>query len=446
MKFNNFTLFTSLIFSLTISLGAQASTPFAQGESQGLKWQVRLNLPDCQHPGQKEGAWCESSDKDAAAEKSGIENQLREWAFDPEVQSMTLAFFSFSNRTVRHTLCEAAEARNLRVVLYIDTSNFEHENVEELKNCSENTEVYARGRGPYGTDGAHLQHMKIVLASTDRNPQPLSEMSQEERSRASQTRTRFTSSSANMSSHGTSLHFENWIFFDAPTTSHIAQSNLCVFYAFERTQGNRDDRRNYARHYRDCRNDIRSERERRDLRFFVTPHDKLTPQAIRGYNEVVNGARKNIKMAVHRLSSNRLVGPLTRALNRGVEVQTVFDDDTLRASKVNGGEALDVGRADVSAMRSLVRNGGEVSFIETNASTTVHLHHNKFVVADDRVLWQGAGNFTSTAFNASRLGNYEQFYIIEIPEIVEAYSRGWDEIYNRSTWAEDHPVGQNPDR
>jgi phosphatidylserine/phosphatidylglycerophosphate/cardiolipin synthase-like enzyme len=84
--------------------------------------------------------------------------------------------------------------------------------------------------------------------------------------------------------------------------------------------------------------------------------------------------------------------------------------------------------------------------METNADSTTHLFHNKFIVIDDKVVFNGAGNFTSASLNTFGLGNMEQFYIIKIPELVQAYSKGWDTLHFRSTKATNHPVGSQPEK
>ncbi len=46
-------------------------------------------------------------------------------------------------------------------------------------------------------------------------------------------------------------------------------------------------------------------------------------------------------------------------------------------------------------------------------------------------VFNGAGNFTSAAFNK----NFENFYYIEIPEVVDAYKKQYDLYYNQMATA-----------
>lgn len=422
--------------------GFAISDPFAQGESNGLRWEARFNLPECRHSGQKRNAWCMVSDADRAAEISGVEDKLISWMKDPKVRSVQMAYFSFSNKRIRSALCEAANSeKRLRVTLYINSSNFHHANVEALKNCSPYTEVISRGKGPFGTAGAHLQHTKIFLASESLRPLPWSDLTESERANQVRTRTRFTSSSANMSSFGTSLHFENWLFFNDDTSSYLAQQNLCTFKAFSV----KNDRRTFANTYRDCIRKIQS-RPRSDIRYFAVPSTRLK-KPYTTLKEMILSAESEILIAIHRLTTGKVYKDLflKKAFEPGVDVKIIFDDDTLRTGKVNGGPAHDVAKHDVIAYRTL-RRDTQITFMETNADSTTHLFHNKFAVVDGKKLFQGAGNFTGTALNISGYGNYEQFYSIEIPEIVSAYHRAWNVLDRRATTTQNHPVGQNRDK
>ena len=78
------------------------SAPFASGDATDMKWAIRFNLPECDHQGQKKGAWCESSDAAAAIKKNGVEDQLKSWIEDPKIKVIKMAYFSFSNKIQTH--------------------------------------------------------------------------------------------------------------------------------------------------------------------------------------------------------------------------------------------------------------------------------------------------------------------------------------------------------
>ncbi|MCC7440746.1 MAG: hypothetical protein IT285_03875 [Bdellovibrionales bacterium] len=442
------------VLSALISASAQAApAPFASGESAGMKWEVRFNLPDCNHPGQAPGAWCDFTDSGAAVEKSGVEAALREAMLAPTTKSVQMAYFSFSNKRVKKSICEAAKVGK-KVTIYIDQSSAAQLSNPEFQaadpNCDmtalrANLRVVPRGKGPFGTEGAYLQHMKIFMASPLVNPKPLHEMSAAEASVAKETRTLVTSSSANMSSFGTNLHFENWLFLDAKTSDHLAQANYCVFKALEAAGMNAESQMKIATTIRDCRARIASP-ERRDLKFFPVPHGNVNPKPYQALKTLLEGAREEVLVNIHRLTSSMVTRPMIRAIRNGAKFNMVMDDDTLRTGKVDGGHGHDVGAEDVKSHRDVRDAGGDVRFLETSAEGgAAQLHHNKFMVVDNKTLFQGAGNFTSASLNISAPGNCEQFYVITVPGIVQAYKRAHQEIWRRATPEANHPVGDHED-
>lgn len=439
------------LLSLVLCSGpvAGGSEPFAEGTAKkDLRWELRVNLPRCQHEGQARNAWCKKSDAMAATEKSGVEARLQEWILD--AKSIQLAFFSFSDAQIAETLCEAASS-GTRVTLFIDVGNIDGEEVVYLDSCpdhegaADKTKIVAKGKRPLGSSGGHLQHVKILLASEDVHPVPLARLEDpDEAELASSTRTRFTTSSANLSSFGTSLHFENWLFFDAPTTDYLAQLNLCLFDALGATK--RSARRKFASKYAACR-DATPIPPRKDIEFFVTPHDGQHPRAYNALAEVIDDASSELFVAAHRLTTSLIYNPIGQKSLDGVDVSVILDDDTLRTGVENGGPTLPVSSYDVKAERALTDDGADVVYMETRATEHgfVHLHHNKFMVADNNRLFQGSGNFTAIAFNLYGLGHYEQFYLIRNKEIIQAYRKVWRKLYRRATAREDHPVGDHVD-
>src|SRR5690606_25542900 len=151
------------------------------------------------------------------------------WIWDPKIKSITLAYFSFSNSTVRKALCQASVERGLKVTLYIHMQNIA--SVSDWTNCPSGLgKVIERGR-PFGTTGGYLQHAKMFYASEVEDPLPLSMVSDEElRGGIKDTTFYFTSTSGNLSSNGTSLHFDNWIVFESKYENRLAQENLCFIH------------------------------------------------------------------------------------------------------------------------------------------------------------------------------------------------------------------------
>jgi hypothetical protein len=463
-----FTFVLSILFIATAS--ADPSRQRASGETEdGLKWQVYFNFPACDHSndGRKKGAWCEPTDITESQASNGIEANLFNWIKDSDTKSIFISFFSFSNKNVAAALCAETSLRSeLNVTIFLDKGEGQVgalvNNIATLddeladpnskryvpgykKGCSERIRPRdtARGSGSFGGDGNYLQHSKIFMAldqaALPSGPAELNNWLKNTK------KIRFTSSSANMSSYGTTLHFENWLFFEAPPTNYIAQQNLCTMMAFKAADSEDGQRAQFKKAYQSCEDEITAKKNS-DLQFYIVPsvanNKKNGPEGI--LRKTINSAQKLVKVAIHRLTTNSVAGPLINKSQQGVPVKMIQDDDTLRASVVDGGSVADVGGYDVRILRMNLDAGIDVSFMETNSETTTHMFHNKFVVVDDKFVFQGAGNFTSSALNSGgKDGNYEQFYLISIPGLVRAYSQAWDYMRETSTRRQDHEVGKN---
>jgi hypothetical protein len=448
------TLFAVLLVFNISALATQAdaaSAPFRSGTTGNIKWEVRFNHlgPNgptlvCQHPGEKAGAHCDGSEVKEAAANSGIEDRLIEIMNLPEIRSVSLAYYSFSNSRVKNALCDAAKNKNLHIRVYIDASPENVGSVQDLETCSPNVVIQPVGLG----FGKYIQHMKIFLATTFEDPVPLADLSGNQAKSAAHSKAYVVSSSGNMSSYGTSLHFDNWIFYETEFSENIIQQNLCALRSMDGQSSTQDTRDLFSSKFEKCRKNIAS-KERSDIRFYAVPHGFKNPQAYQAYEYAINGAKSEVMVAIHRLTTASMYRPWISAIKRKVRVSVIFDDDTLRRGKVGGQPFFDVGMDDVKSERTLRSAGAKITYMETGAEVRPHLFHSKFVVVDPGLktgaLFQGAGNFTSTALNIYGDGNFEQFYVIRVPEIVQAYADGWKAYRSLSTKLEDHPVGNNPD-
>lgn len=423
--------------------------PFAEGAFNGINWQVRFNLPDCKHPGHASGAWCTAEDREAAAKKSGIEAQLMQWIKNPKTKSITMAYFSFSNGRIKEALCEAAKTRGVNIRLYLHNQNMP--TVEDLQTCApENLKVIPRGT-EFGA--GYLQHAKMFFVSEASSPTPLS-LIDDARKKAtlSKTGVHFISSSANLSTYGTSLHFENWIMFTTSYDNRLAQENLCYLHALENSSPGQsaDERITFAKVNKECLDNI-SAPLIPAVQFVPVPHGELTEQPADILAKIIKNAKSSIKVGIHRLTASTISNLLAEKNRTGVKVKINYDDDTFVSGKCrpvtltsDGEDEKKFEADDVYSMRLLKKSGVDVAFVETN-SEIKHIHHNKFLIADDKILFQGAGNFTSTSLNQYRTGNMEYFYVFTDPKLVQAYVHGWDQIRSLATPWEKHPMANIKD-
>ncbi len=119
-------------------------------------------------------------------------------------------------------------------------------------------------------------------------------------------------------------------------------------------------------------------------------------------------------------------------------IKFILDDDIYWSVQ----RKEDIGRnTSIEAFKiykDLINKGMETKFLQTNQSV-FQLQHNKFVIFTfdhGGAVFNGAGNFTTAAFTK----NFENFYYITIPEVVETYNEQYDLYFNKmATSAEDMP-------
>jgi hypothetical protein len=155
--------------------------------------------------------------------------------------------------------------------------------------------------------------------------------------------------------------------------------------------------------------------EESDLKTFFVPGDG--GRAGQHIQKGVRGATK-LGIAAHRFSYRLLRQELHARFEAGSapEVKLVVDDDVWWAGH---GEAPGPNTPDEFAfVEQLKGDGLQARYMETNHGAK-YLHHNKFIVftmpQGGDAVFAGAGNLTGTAFT----DNFENFYWITIPEIVE---------------------------
>jgi hypothetical protein len=93
--------------------------------------------------------------------------------------------------------------------------------------------------------------------------------------------------------------------------------------------------------------------------------------------DLIDGASASIDAAIYSLTRQSVIDAFLAAHNRGVTVRVVGDDETAKRSSRVGYQAL--------------VDGGITVVTDTVTNT---LHHNKFMVFDEGVMWTGSTNFT----------------------------------------------------
>ncbi len=171
-----------------------------------------------------------------------------------------------------------------------------------------------------------------------------------------------------------------------------------------------------------CQAKIKAPKEEDITPYFIPGDGKEAIAAMR--REIENS--ESIDLAAHRLKlTGELVYPLANLAKSGGKVRAILDDD-IYVVGVHGNKVGDNDADEYTNAETLRKAGVKVKWMETNHSAHL-LHHNKYLVFDNAVL-AGAANFTSTGYGISTSfpNNYENIYMIRIPEVVEKFKAQYD--------------------
>lgn len=361
--------------------------------------------------------YCTKQDWDVSASKpDSPQRELLRWIADDEVEEIFIASFSFSNSVIRDGLCKAVTGRGMRLTVVLDEGT-DHALAKSLLKC-----VYERNgewvvpelllRGDEG--GIQFAHNKLLIANPGKET------------------LRIAFGSGNFS-NGAVLHHENWHFITVPHNTFFAQAHLCLK---EGVISHAQSKKAYSGFIAQCKATIEYPEESDIKTLFIPGEGRKAEELL--FDAMENADR--IWMAAHRFSHNKLRATLATLLReRGgeLDVRLVADDDIYWAGhrdRPYGGNTFEE-YTNVTALEAV---GMKTRYLETNAADNL-FQHNKFVIAlreDGGMVFAGAGNLTNAAFT----NNFENFYAIEIPAIVEAfetqYRHMWEEL---ATATEDLP-------
>ncbi|MCB0367497.1 MAG: hypothetical protein H6624_02515 [Bdellovibrionaceae bacterium] len=371
-------------------------------------------------------AFCSSSDASrSAARKGSPEYKILEWINSPETKEIFFTFLSFSNGRVAEALCQAAK-RGVKITFSIDTPvGTPEEQERKVARAKELEQCRPRGGGPgptfltRGHEGGILwSHNKLIII----NP-------------GSKAKYQLAYASANLSS-GTVTHHENWHFVTTHASTYFAQVHKCLMNGMI-DYGRSDSA--YSRYIQNCRRAIAADEES-DIKVFLVPGEG--EQAEEAIVDNLKAAR-SVDMATHRFSLSSLRRVLRDKLAQsGFSARLIADDDVYWEG-TNGEDISPNTPSEFRNLKRLERRGLDLKYMETNHWER-QLHHNKFIIFDyagdrqDKV-FTGAGNFTGNAFSV----NYENYYLISIPQVVDQFKKQYRYMWDRLATAEQDLPSEN---
>lgn len=401
MKFLLPVLFLTMTFSTAWAVKLSDYRPYV--------FESLFTNPVCEkYEGKPKNVYCKQADELASiARKDSPQYRLKEWISDKNTRELYLAYLSFSNKNIVKALCEAIE-RGVKLSMVLDAGEERELNkhAEGLKECGEKGQVEVTYRG--STGGLGFAHNKILMV----NP--------------SEKIVKIVFSSGNMSS-GTSTNHENWNFVTTSGESYFALAHKCVVEAMIESG---DTRKNFAAHLDKCRRNISAEPES-DIEIFFSPVD-----GDRAFERLEGAARKAtlVEGISHRLSG-KVADLLSGLLDEGKKIRILLDDDVYWAMKLRKNVGRNTSVEAFKIFRQLINKGAETKFLETN-ERIFQLQHNKFFLfsfGQGGAVFNGAGNMTTAAFTK----NFENFYYIQIPEVVEAYKKQYSKYFDEMATSEE---------
>jgi phosphatidylserine/phosphatidylglycerophosphate/cardiolipin synthase-like enzyme len=126
--------------------------------------------------------------------------------------------------------------------------------------------------------------------------------------------------------------------------------------------------------------------------------------------EIARG-QKSIDVLMHHFVFDDLVTELAKAAERGVRVRVIIN-------------AADRMEATGSKWNRLFAAGGQLRYKQTNGDLYQLMHH-KLMIVDDRVVVNGSGNWSGSAF----FKNFENYVRYRDPRIARPYSELFDRLW-----------------
>jgi len=332
---------------------------------------------------------CTSDDKAALKARSPIVAKVLELIEEAE-ETIDVAQFTFSVREIEAALIAAhEEGVTVRVAMNI-AQDQDGSLSRRLRDAGLNVKFVSGRTREESHDG--LQHAKFMIVDG----------------------TTLLTGSNNWSSTGTTINEENTIVVRAQS------SDDAMLYGF-------------SCHYEsiwDANADAAAPCSNDEVAF--TPG----AGAMRGLRDAIRASETSIDVLMHHLAFRDLVKELAKAAERGVSVRVI----------VNAADRTEhTGRN----WERLFAAGGLIRFKQNNAEAYQLMHH-KLAIIDGRILMNGSGNWSGSAF----FNNYENFVRYEDPRVtvpfVGLFTRLWSwsltgaSLDSNLTAAEQHAATTRP--
>jgi phosphatidylserine/phosphatidylglycerophosphate/cardiolipin synthase-like enzyme len=323
---------------------------------------------------------CSPADKEVLRDRSPIVARVLELIDEAET-SIDVAQFTFSDRRIEEALIAAhAEGIAVRVAMNVGQDR-EGTLSRRLADAGLNVK-FVPGRIREGSyDG--LQHAKFMIVDG----------------------TTLLTGSNNWSSTGTSINEENTIVIRASSADDALLSGFRCHYD---SIWNADPDAAVA-----CSNDEAA----------FTPGTA----AMRGLRDAIRASQTSIDVLMHHFTFDDLVKELAKAAERGVRVRVIVNAAD-REEHTHGRQ-----------WERLFAAGGLIRFKESNEDAYQLMHH-KLAIIDGRILLNGSGNWSGSAF----FNNYENYVRYEDPRVTRPFVSLFTRLWSWSLTGESLDADRTP--
>jgi phosphatidylserine/phosphatidylglycerophosphate/cardiolipin synthase-like enzyme len=308
---------------------------------------------------------CTAADKDFIRTRSPIIEAVLEAVAGAE-ETLEVAQYTFSVREIEDALLAAAD-RGVAIRIAIDRGQDRDGTVARRLAEAGLAVRFVSGKPRGGDRPPGLQHAKFLIADGDT----------------------LVTGSNNWSSTGTTINEENTAVISSSPEDPLIAGFACHFEVMW------DSRPEDAI---GCSSDLVA----------FTPGSA----ALGMLKDAIRGAERSVDVLMHHLVFDDLVTVLAQAAERGIAVRIVAN---------HGDEGEHTG----SRWDRLRAAGGAIRY-KSSAPELFQLMHHKLAIVDDRVVINGSGNWSGSAF----FNNYENFVRYADPAVVrrfrELFARLWD--------------------
>lgn len=336
-------------------------------ESAKRQYEVLFTNPPCDI--------CTDADKAKLVSSSVITNRVVS-LINSAKTSLDIAQFSFSVSAIEQALL-AAQKRGVKIRLAINADQGEGDTVAKRLATSGLDVKFIAGRDlnyveKNGDTMQGLLHNKFMIVDGST----------------------LINGSNNWSSTGTTINDENSIVISSTASDSMIKAFVCDFEAV-------------------WSNNLVGSSACSTSEVFFTP----SRAAVKMIKAGLQSATKSIDVLMHRLLMKELIKELIKAQQRGVKVRVVVNDQ--QKEEVSG-----------QVYQELIAAGGEIKYKRT-IGTLAQLMHDKLAIVDGKLLLNGSGNWSSSAF----ANNYENYVRYTDTRVVTPFNSLFSRLWNMSVTA-----------